>query len=157
MLKYFCSLAMIFAIHSSFGQTTIVKFEDVEKLIKTPPNEKIQVINFWATWCAPCVKELPLFEKINTEQSAGVSVTLVSLDFADQVEKVNSFITRKKLQSPVILLDNIDYNSWIDRVDTNWSGAIPATLIINPKTGHRKFIGKELKEGELEEAIKELR
>jgi thiol-disulfide isomerase/thioredoxin len=155
MLKYLSCISFVIAIHSSFAQTTVVKFEDVEKLIKTPPTEKIQVINFWATWCAPCVKELPLFEKLNAENS-NVTVTLVSLDFADQVDKVNSFIARKKLQSHVILLDNIDYNSWIDRVDTNWSGAIPATLIINPKTDQRKFIGKEIKEGELEEAVKEL-
>lgn len=153
-LKYLSSVVLVLVLHSSFAQTAVVKFEEIDKLIKSPPSEKIQVINFWATWCAPCVKELPLFENLNTQNPDEVEVTLVSLDFADHVDKVNTFIARKNIKSRVLLLDNIDYNTWIDRVDTSWSGAIPATLIINPKTGHRKFIGKEIKQGELEEAIK---
>lgn len=141
--------------HVSFSQTRIVKFDAVEKIINAP-TDKIQVINFWATWCAPCVQELPYFEKAQVEQPNNIKVTLVALDFADKVDKVNAFVARKKIQSEVILLDDIDYNSWIDRVDTSWSGAIPATLIINPRTGHRKFVGKELKEGELEKLIAEV-
>ncbi len=62
-------------------------------------------------------------------------------------------MVRKNIQSDVLLLDDIDYNSWIDKVDKSWSGAIPATLIFNPRTGKRKFVEKELKEGELENLI----
>jgi hypothetical protein len=69
---------------------------------------------------------------------------------------VKTFVTRKKMEAPVVLLDEIDYNSWIDKVDPSWQGAIPATLILNTRTGQRKFIAKELEEGQLNEIIKEI-
>lgn len=133
-------------------QARIVKFSDLEKLLNIDSNQ-IQVINFWATWCAPCIKELPLLEKLNAQKDLNTKITLVNLDYAENLEKVNAFITRKNIQSEVLLLDEIDYNSWIDKVDKSWSGAIPATLIFNPKTGKRTFAEKELKDGELEKMI----
>jgi thiol-disulfide isomerase/thioredoxin len=134
---------------------TVVKFDRIEKIIKTQTDE-VQVINFWATWCAPCVKELPLFEKLGAE-TPGVKVTLVSLDFADKVEKVNAFMTRKSIKSETVLLDEIDYNTWIDKVDASWQGAIPATLIVNTRTGRRKFVERELADGELQQLIASVR
>src|SRR5690606_26060009 len=112
-----------------------------------------QVINFWATWCAPCIKELPLLEKANAQSDLGAKITLINLDYADKVDKVNDFIARKNIRSKVLLLDELDYNAWIEKVDKNWTGAIPATLIFDPKTGKRKFVERELNEGELEELI----
>ena len=133
-------------------KATVVKFDALQKILDTK-SDQIQVINFWATWCAPCVKELPLLEKINAQKNLNAKITLVNLDYADKLDKVNEFVVRKNIQSDVLLLDDIDYNSWIDKVDKSWSGAIPATLIINPRTGKRKFVEKELKEGELESLI----
>ncbi|MCW2119707.1 TlpA family protein disulfide reductase [Flavobacterium sp. 7A] len=88
------------------------------------------VVNFWATWCAPCVKELPYFEQLNTEDKA-VKVVLVSLDFKDQIQsRLIPFLKRKKVQSEVVVLTDKNYNNWLEKVDRNWSGSIPATLII---------------------------
>ncbi|MFT4801649.1 MAG: thiol-disulfide isomerase/thioredoxin [Flavobacteriaceae bacterium] len=100
---------------------------------------KTYIINFWATWCAPCVKELPYFEKINQEYSdKNVEVLLVSLDFPKQVErKLIPFINKRKLKSEVVLLDDINENVWIKAIDKSWSGAIPATIIYNKN--NRKF------------------
>lgn len=131
---------------------TIVKFDALQEILNTT-SDQIQVVNFWATWCAPCIKELPLLEKLNTQDDLNTKITLINLDYADKIDKVNAFMTRKNIRSEVLLLDEIDYNSWIDKVDKNWSGAIPATLIFNPKTGRRKFVEKELREGELEAMI----
>lgn len=149
-------LIVVGAQYSMAQEATVVKFDRIQRLL-APNSHEIQVINFWATWCAPCVKELPLFEKLNAEENSGVKVTLISLDFVDKLDRVNAFIKRKGIRSEVLLLDEIDYNSWIDRVDKNWGGAIPATLIINPKTGQRKFVDKELKEGDLELMLSELK
>ncbi len=93
-------------------------------------DDKTYVINFWATWCAPCVKELPYFEKLKTEYAdKNVEVLLVSLDFPKQVEKkLIPFINKKKLKSEVVLLDDINEDVWIKAIDETWSGALPATL-----------------------------
>ena len=94
-------------------------------------NGKINVVNFWATWCVPCVDELPYFEKINQENDQ-VEVTLISLDFVKQVaSSLIPFIIEETIQSEVILLDDPNSNEWIKKVDQNWSGALPATIIYN--------------------------
>jgi thiol-disulfide isomerase/thioredoxin len=94
-------------------------------------NDKINVVNFWATWCIPCVAELPYFEKLKQERE-DVTVTLISLDFVKQVESsLIPFIIENELKSEVILLDDPNSNEWIQKVDENWSGALPATIIYN--------------------------
>ena len=148
-------LLFTYASLVSYAQkATVIKFEVVQKILESQ-NDEIQIINFWATWCGPCVKELPLFENLG-KINPNIRVTLISLDFAEEFEKVNAFIKRKKMTSTVLLLDEVDYNKWIDRVDRTWSGAIPATLIINSRTGKRKFVEKELVEGDLQKLINEV-
>jgi thiol-disulfide isomerase/thioredoxin len=121
-------------------------------------SDGILVVNFWATWCAPCVKELPLFEKLHSEAKPGVSVALVSmdLDIDPNPDKVYRFVERKGLKSKVLLLDEKDPNSWISSIDPEWSGALPATIVINQKTGKRKFVERSLHEGDLEKLIAEV-
>lgn len=141
---------------SGFGQkATSMKLDDLQKLINAP-GPAVKVINFWATWCAPCVKELPFFEKLNLENKE-VKVTLVSMDYDldPNPDKVNRFIARKKLQSDVVILTERDANSWIDKIDKEWSGAIPATLIVGAD-GKRKFVQGEVTEEELSKLIKEI-
>ncbi|WP_439128030.1 TlpA disulfide reductase family protein [Polaribacter sp.] len=113
-------------------------YNELKPLLEKKDN-KTYIVNFWATWCGPCVKELPYFEKINKEfADKNVEVLLVSLDFPKQVEKkLIPFINKKKLQSKVVLLDDINEDVWIKDIDENWSGAIPATIIYNKDK--RKF------------------
>ena len=91
------------------------------------------VINFWATWCSPCVKELPYFESVNKEYAdKNVKVMLVSLDFPSQIEsKLKPYLKKNKIKSNVILLDDSKMNKWVPRVSEKWDGGIPATLIVN--------------------------
>jgi len=133
-----------------------VKLKVIQQLM-SKPSDKVQVINFWATWCAPCVKEIPLFEKLN-EENKEVSVTLVSMDYDldPNPEKVYRFISHKKLKSTVLILAEQNPNNWIDKIDKSWSGALPATLVVNTKTGKRKFVQMELRAGELEKMIEEV-
>lgn len=147
---------MLFSGAASAQKASVVKFNALQNLIESS-DKRIKVINFWATWCAPCIKELPLFEALNASQPEGVEVTLINLDFADKIDKVNSFLARKNIKAKVLLLDEVDYNKWIDKVDKSWSGAMPATLIVNSSTGKRRFVERELAEGDLEKLINEVK
>jgi len=91
------------------------------------------VINFWATWCSPCVKELPYFESVNKEYAdKNVKVILVSLDFPSQIEsRLKPYIRKNNIKSNVILLNDSKMNKWVPRVSEKWDGGIPATLIVN--------------------------
>jgi hypothetical protein len=80
----------------------------------------------------------------------------MDLDLDPNPEKVYRFLNRKKLKSRVVILDEEDSNTYIDKIEKSWSGALPATIIINPKTGQRKFVEKELHEGDLERLIEEV-
>ncbi len=134
-------------------QATIIKFSELNKLL-SQANDTTYIFNFWATWCRPCVKELPYFQEVDKKYGGSkVKVVLVSLDFKKSIAAVDSFLVTRKIGSQVYLLDEVNYNSWIDKVDTSWSGAIPATLIINNKQHYRRFYEKEFKADELFDAI----
>lgn len=106
----------------------VYDFENFEPFTKRMDN-KIHIINFWATWCIPCVKELPYFEQLS-EKYPTVEILLVSMDFSTKIESdLIPFIQKNKLKSEVIMLHEPDGNSWIPKIDPNWSGAIPATII----------------------------
>lgn len=115
------------------------------------------VVNFWATWCVPCVKELPAFEKLGQKyRGSKVKILLVSLDMPKMAEtKLLPFIKEKQLESQVVLLRDPDANSWISKVNAKWSGAIPATLIYNKKS--RKFFEKSFTLEELEKELARVR
>ena len=116
----------------------VYDFNGFEKFLNKN-DDKVYVINFWATWCAPCVKELPYFESLNTEfKDDGVEVILVSLDFPHLYEeKLKPFIKERNLKSKVVALDDPDMNTWIPKVSESWTGAIPATIIY--RNDNRKF------------------
>lgn len=155
MLRTLTFLFLIALSFSASAQTKVATTADLEKLINDP-GQHIKVINFWATWCGPCVKEMPLFEKLNSDRK-DVAVTLVSTDMIldPNPEKVHKFVARKKLKSQVMILDVSD-SKFIDSVDKEWEGGLPATLVINSKTGKRAFVQKELHAGDLEKLIDEV-
>ncbi|MGY8938645.1 MAG: TlpA family protein disulfide reductase [Flavobacteriales bacterium] len=133
-------------------------YEELKPLLEKK-DDKTYVINFWATWCAPCVKELPAFEKLNEEYaSKNVEVLLVSLDFPKQKEKkLIPFIVRKNLHSKVVMLDDINEDVWIKAIDSSWSGAIPATIIYNKNSRnfYEKYFDYETLEAELQTFLKQ--
>lgn len=157
MTKIFLIASVFLCCRTSAQKPTIINVADLQKLM-SDESTKIHIINFWATWCGPCVKEIPFFEKITAQGRHDVKVTLVSLDLDldPNPEKVYRFVSLKKLKSDVVLLDEADPNSWINKIDNEWSGALPATILINHQTGKKKFLGKALHEGELEKHLDEI-
>ena len=134
----------------------VYDFEGFEHLLSKQDN-KIYIINFWATWCKPCVAELPYFEKITEKYSTDdVEVILVSLDMPKMFEThLLPFVERKELKSNVIVLDDPKQNNWIPKVNENWSGAIPATLVY--RNSKKSFYEKSFEYEELEDIIQQFK
>ena len=132
----------------------VYDFDAFEKFLNIA-DDKTYVVNFWATWCGPCIKELPYFETLNESyQNQNVEVLLVSLDFPKQYEKkLIPFIKKEQLKSKVIALNDPDSNAWIPKVDDTWSGAIPATLIYNKNK--RQFYEQSFDYDELKEEVEQ--
>lgn len=169
-MKYTCIVVLLLLIgcKNTSDQEQIIKlsettnaevslevydFEGLQKFLTTT-DDKTYVVNFWATWCAPCVKELPYFEKLNKDYSDDVEVILVSLDFPNKYEtKLKPYIKKNNLQSKVVALNDVDSNTWIPKVDESWTGAIPATVIFNKNK--RIFYEKSFNFDELETEVKQ--
>jgi len=158
MLRFFYALALgLLMSNQLYSQKVQVidKFDKLESSYFNVEDDKIRVINFWATWCAPCVKELPYFDQIHEKfKDQNIEVILVSLDDPKKIEsRVVPFLEKKNVQSKVIILGDPKANTWIDRVAIEWSGAIPATLLISKD--NRAFYEQEFHSyNELEELIK---
>jgi len=142
------------AIDVSDIDLEIYDYDGLEPLINKK-DDKIHVVNFWATWCAPCIKELPYFENINkTYKDKDVVVLLVSLDFPKNYEtKLKPYIKTKNLKSKVVAFDDTNQNRWIPAINEKWSGAIPATIIY--KGEKRQFYERSFTQEELETELKQ--
>jgi len=135
----------------------IYDFDNFEPMLHKN-DDKTYVLNFWATWCKPCIAEMPHFERINSEQKDNnIKVILVNLDMPNMWKsRLEPYVENNDIQSEVIILDDPKQNEWIPKVSEEWGGGIPATLIYNKDKRsfyERGFTYEELKE-ELNEFIK---
>lgn len=128
LLLLFCSFSVISAQQIQLFET----FDELDQYaLQRADGDTTYVVNFWATWCAPCVKELPYFEELRAKyEGKPFKQILVTLDFKKQIDsRVIPFLAEKNIMSEVVLLADGKANSWIDRVDPSWTGAIPITVI----------------------------
>jgi len=152
-IRLFLFVLLLVSQNRLFAQNaSVIKWQEMENIL-TDSTDRLHVINFWATWCSPCVKELPFFEQLH-QQNPNIKVTLVSLDFVKEYQKrLLGFLERKQIGAKVVLLDETDYNSWIDKVEPSWQGEIPFTLIFNHKKNIRRAVMGELSSEELQKII----
>ena len=110
----------------------VYDYEGLEPLLNRKDN-KTYIVNFWATWCKPCLEEMPYFQRIYDEQNKNdVELILVSLDMPSMWEKrLVPYVHKKELKGTVVILDDPKMNEWIPKIAENWGGGIPATLIYN--------------------------
>lgn len=132
-----------------------VNFAELQTILNKKDN-KLYVVNFWATWCKPCVEELPGFMEVNKSYCSNphFKMIMVSLDFAKEMESgVRPFLLKNKIDTDVYLLDdNKRMNVWIPVIDKKWSGAIPATVFY--RNGKKlKFIENKIDKNELQKII----
>ncbi|MEZ4984755.1 MAG: TlpA disulfide reductase family protein [Saprospiraceae bacterium] len=123
----------------SLPYPVVATFDELAPLFEQY-NDTVHVVNFWATWCGPCVEELPWFEQLAREvEGKPVKIYLVSLDFKKDIRtKLLRFVESRPGLPPVIALTDSKTNVWIDRVEPTWGGAIPITILY--KNDHRVFV-----------------
>lgn len=104
---------------------------DALKPLLHQENDTTYVVNFWATWCAPCVKELPYFISLDSMYAdQPLKLILVSLDFKkDYIRKLQPFADQHRITDRVVVLEDNRQDYWIGDIAETWSGGLPATLI----------------------------
>lgn len=146
LFVYFCSAAQ---------DIPKWKIEQLEAYLKQ--TNKPTIVNFWATFCKPCLEEIPYFQKmVRKYQDAGVQLLLVSLDLPEAYNNIKPFATKRRITAPIVFLNETNADIFCPKVDEGWSGAIPATLFVNPTTGYRSFFEDQLSEAKVEAQIKAL-
>lgn len=153
-LKRLLLFLLFSGILSVYGQTVqswkVTKLQDY-----ISKSDSVLVINFWATFCKPCIEEIPYFENIVSKyKGQKVKLLLVSLDLKDQYPNIKAFARKNKYTSQIVWLNETNADYFCPKIDKAWSGGIPSTLIINAKTGYRKFFEDQVKPLEFETELK---
>ena len=150
-----CIAFIFFSAVLTAQQVPQWKITDIEKLMQAN-DSNVLVFNFWATFCKPCVAEIPSFIKIAEKyKKERVKLTLVSLDLPSYYpKKIAAFVKEHQFNTNISWLKETNADYFCPKIDADWSGAIPATLILNKKTGYRYFVEGEITEAVFEEALK---
>lgn len=121
-------------------------------------NDTLYVINFWATWCKPCVEELPYFQQLaKNYEGKKLKVILVTTDMRKDIgTRVNDFVKAKGITMQVVYINEVNADKWINNVSAEWTGAIPATWFLKGSDKFEKFHEGEFTYTELEAVIKPL-
>lgn len=150
-------IAIVMAAVSVQSQVPKWKMQNVVDYF-SKQTDTIYVINFWATFCKPCVAEIPDFIKITDKyKNQKVKLLLVSLDLPSfYPSKIASFATKNKFHADIVWLDETNADIFCPMIDPKWSGAIPATIIVNARTGFKKFFEEEMNAVKLEKELKQV-
>jgi thiol-disulfide isomerase/thioredoxin len=151
-------LLVLFSISLSAASTNekvnLITLDQLKAKTIEQNNDTLYVVNFWATWCKPCVAEMPYFEEAAQKFAPEkVKIVFVSLNYPRELGTVEKFVNQKKVQAPCYLLDAGNPNVWIDKVEPDWGGSIPATIMY--KNGKKVFFREgEFTQNELDSIIK---
>jgi thiol-disulfide isomerase/thioredoxin len=153
-LSFFISLSLIVMAASS-QPIRKWKIEDVVKSY-TKNNDTVYVVNFWATFCKPCIEEIPDFIRIVKKyEKQKVKLLLVSLDLPSYYPaRIAAFAKKNRYDVPIAWLNETNADHFCPMIDKSWSGSIPSTIVVNNKTGYRKFVEGEMGAGDFEAIIK---
>lgn len=129
---FLLSLALLIHAAAFSQQAKDVSYNELKNIIHQK-NDTVYIVNFFASWCDPCLAELPEFVKFSDEHK-NIKMIFVSLDFKkDHQQTLKKLIEKYHIKQPVYFLNESKAGSWISDVDSTWSGAIPATIFVNNK------------------------
>jgi len=116
---------------SAHGETIeTVTASEIEALVNDNDG-KVVVVNFWATWCPPCLREFPdIIEVYNRYNSEGLEVMAVSMNEADEIEDIEEFLQNFEPPFPIYRAATID-ETFYEGVVESWFGEMPMTLIFD--------------------------
>jgi len=110
-----------------------IDVKGVQALLKNDDSKKLRLVNVWATWCGPCVREYPQFIEIQRMYGArDFEFVSISADKPEQEQKVLDFLKEKHSAVANYLFSETDKYALIEAVDKNWNGALPYTVLVEP-------------------------
>jgi len=127
---------------------------DLNEKIQTPDNwkGKILVINFWATWCTPCLKEIPMFNRVQKEYAPdGIQFIGIAIDNKASIEK---FIQKTPINYPVLY--GVKTATKLVQEYGNEAGVLPFTVFIDAKGIVQRIAPGQLKEKYTRESIEKM-
>lgn len=135
-------------------QVQVVQLPELQRRLARP-TDTTYVVNFWATWCGPCVQEWPYFDMLTTTCAGQkVNVLLVSLDYAAQLDnKVLPFVRKHALQSEVLLLNETNPNTYLTQIAPAWTGSRPFTLLLHNARHQRRLFEQGLSAEQLQRQL----
>lgn len=151
--------ALLTAIAAPLFAQKIPSYSADRLMARVSNKDTTYIVNFWASWCGPCVVELPEFTELQKRYAdQKVKVLLVSLDFPDSYpDKLTAYVTKKKIQPEVVWFNETNANEFIPKIDNAWSGALPGTMLVNKRTGYRQFIERSVTAEEIEALITQIK
>lgn len=134
----------------------VINFKQLRpRLEASKTNDSVYVVNFWATWCSPCVEELPVFNQLShVYAKQKLKILLVSLDMPDSLASLHNFVKKNALKPEIILLDEPDFDSWINKVSPSWQGSLPTTLIY--RAGNYELFERQITFAEMKKKLDQM-
>ena len=130
------SIAILFSISCSNGTLDFreATAKDILSAVEEYKGEKAVLVNYWATWCVPCIEEFPMIVELSKQFSDQTKVFFVSADFLEHKDKAKEYLKRQGVQG-ISFIKNEKDNDFINGIHKNWSGALPFTIVYDKNTG----------------------
>src|SRR4051794_24014741 len=153
---FLLTLGMVIAACAGAQEVKKISVDELDAYIAK--SDKPLVVNFWATWCASCVEEIPYFiSTVKEKYNDQVELLLVSLDVKRYYpQTIKAFVAKKNFSAPIAWLNETNADIFCPRIDSRWGGEIPVTLMVNNNKRYRKFYDRGLTQVQFERELKTL-